>query len=231
VIGISTATAIATGYVHSCALLAGGSVQCWGNNTYGQLGNGTSAISTTPQSVSGAPAVIWSSSDTGVANVGANGMVSAISPGTTTITATATNGSVSGSTTLHVVTHTVGGTVSGLSGTVVLANNGGDNLAVVTNGVFTFATALAGGGAYDVSVVTQPSGQTCAVTNGSGTVGSADVSNVAVTCLANSVTPLSNTNASGGGGGGASDPLMLGLLCLTLAVRRAQLGSRKTNLL
>ena len=41
--------------------------------------------------------------------------------------------------------YTVGGTVSGLSGTVVLQDNGGDNLSVSANGSFTFATALADG--------------------------------------------------------------------------------------
>jgi alpha-tubulin suppressor-like RCC1 family protein len=33
-----TATAIAAGYYHSCAILDNGSVKCWGYNTYGQLG-------------------------------------------------------------------------------------------------------------------------------------------------------------------------------------------------
>ena len=42
-------------------------------------------------------------------------------------------------------TYTVGGTVSGLSGTVVLQDNGGDNLSVTANGSFTFATSLAPG--------------------------------------------------------------------------------------
>ncbi|HXS30100.1 MAG TPA: hypothetical protein VN755_04615, partial [Steroidobacteraceae bacterium] len=38
------------------------------------------------------------------------------------------------------VTYTVGGNVTGLSGTVVLQNNGGGNLSVSTSGAFTFAT-------------------------------------------------------------------------------------------
>ena len=33
-----TATAIATGYYHSCALLDNASVKCWGRNNFGQLG-------------------------------------------------------------------------------------------------------------------------------------------------------------------------------------------------
>ena len=33
-----TATAIAAGKYHNCALLDNASVKCWGQNTYGQLG-------------------------------------------------------------------------------------------------------------------------------------------------------------------------------------------------
>ena len=33
-----TATAIATGFHHTCALLDNASVKCWGNNDNGQLG-------------------------------------------------------------------------------------------------------------------------------------------------------------------------------------------------
>jgi alpha-tubulin suppressor-like RCC1 family protein len=40
VVGISTARAISTGGNHTCALLAGGALRCWGLNTRGQLGNG-----------------------------------------------------------------------------------------------------------------------------------------------------------------------------------------------
>ncbi len=77
---------------------------------------------------------------------------------------------------------TIGGTVSGLSGTVVLQNNGGDNLTRSVNGSFTFATALANGSAYNVTVLTQPSGQSCTVTNGAGTLSGSHVTNVSVAC-------------------------------------------------
>ena len=81
-------------------------------------------------------------------------------------------------------TFTVGGNVTGLQGTgLILQNNGGDNLAVTATGPFTFKTAVARGGAYNVTVSTQPSGPTqiCTVTGGSGTA-SANVTTVQVTC-------------------------------------------------
>ena len=89
-------------------------------------------------------------------------------------------------------TYTVGGSVSGLSGTVVLQDNGGDNLTLTANGTFTFATALAGGAAYAVTVKTNPASQTCTVSNGTGTIGSANITNVAVTCTNSSTTSSSS---------------------------------------
>ena len=83
----------------------------------------------------------------------------------------------------------VGGTVTGLSGTgLVLRINGGETTPIVADGQFTFATALPTGTAYTVDVVTHPSNpaQTCSVNNNEGTVGTQDVTNVAVTCSATS---------------------------------------------
>ena len=83
------------------------------------------------------------------------------------------------------VTYTVGGTVTGLTGSgLVLQNNGGDNLVVTTDGPFTFPTAIAAGASYSVTVQSQPSGQTCTVTNATGANIQADVTNVSVSCAA-----------------------------------------------
>ena len=82
-------------------------------------------------------------------------------------------------------TYTVGGTLSGLeSGTSVTLSNtvNHDAVAVSSNGTFTFPTALASGGTWNVVVNTQPTNQTCAVTNYQGSVTNADVTNIAVTC-------------------------------------------------
>ena len=51
--GITNASAVVAGYWHSCALLRSGMVQCWGDNMFGQLGNGTTTASLVPVTVSG----------------------------------------------------------------------------------------------------------------------------------------------------------------------------------
>jgi alpha-tubulin suppressor-like RCC1 family protein/subtilase family serine protease len=50
---VLTATPVAAGYRHTCALLPDASVQCWGYNLYGQLGNGKNQDSNKPVVVSG----------------------------------------------------------------------------------------------------------------------------------------------------------------------------------
>jgi 6-phosphogluconolactonase (cycloisomerase 2 family) len=79
---------------------------------------------------------------------------------------------------------TVGVTVSGLASgqQLTLQNNGGDSLVVTADGAFAFATAVAAGGSYDVTVGAQPTRQVCSVTSGSGTAITANVNTVSVSC-------------------------------------------------
>ena len=81
--------------------------------------------------------------------------------------------------------YTVSGAVTGLTGgSVVLQDNGGNNTTVSMGGSlnFTFTVPVASGSTYAVTVKTQPTGLTCTITNGSGTIAGADVTNVAVSC-------------------------------------------------
>ena len=87
-------------------------------------------------------------------------------------------------------TYSIGGTVSGAGGSLVLVDNGTDMLTVAQNGSFTFADPLATGATYQVTVGQSPVGQLCSVAQGSGTVGSADVTDVPVDLLGFSQQPL-----------------------------------------
>lgn len=85
-------------------------------------------------------------------------------------------------------TYRIQGTLSGLAATVVLQNDGGDNLTLTANGTFTFPTRIASGSTYAVAVISQPNSpsQICSVANGTGTVVSSDVTNVSVSCVTQS---------------------------------------------
>ena len=94
----------------------------------------------------------------------------------------------------------VGGTVAGLSGgtSVVLLDNGSDPITVGANGSFTFDQQVQSGNTYSVTVETQPIGETCLVTGGSGTIDGEgdDVTNVTVVCYATGTQPAAATTTT-----------------------------------
>ena len=108
-------------------------------------------------------------------------------------------------------TYTVSGTVSGNSGPVTLTNNGGDAQTVTSTGAgpwpFSFGPQNYGA-SWNVQVTSVPSGQTCLVNNGSGTI-TGNVTNVSVTCslttytVGGSITGLSSSGLTLSLNGGA----------------------------
>src|SRR5262249_37008483 len=93
-------------------------------------------------------------------------------------------------------TYTVGGTVTGLEGTGLVLREGSTGAETMPgNGSFAFGYAFASGASYDVRVATQPANpaQICTIANASGTIATADVTELTVSC----VTPSP---------GGALDP-------------------------
>lgn len=105
---------------------------------------------------------------------------------------------------------TLGGAVSGLAAgtSVILQNNGGDNLSLPINGPFTFPSTLTFRQGYDVKVLTQPDApsETCQVTQGSGNMPAMNVTSVSVTC---SVNPYAISGVISGLTGGEALKLRL----------------------
>jgi N-acetylneuraminic acid mutarotase len=81
------------------------------------------------------------------------------------------------------VSYNVGGSVSGLAAAGLVLANGGDTLNVSANATsFTMPTQLATGMAYAVTVKTQPSGLNCQLSNGTGTIVAAAITNIVIAC-------------------------------------------------
>jgi hypothetical protein len=97
--------------------------------------------------------------------------------------------------------YVVGGTVRGLAGSGLTLNN---DAGIPANG--TYPNLLGGtflsGQSYDVTVTTQPTNasQTCAVSNGTGTVSNTNVTNVLVTCTTNDYTVGGSVTGLAGSG-------------------------------
>ena len=94
----------------------------------------------------------------------------------------------------------VGGTISGLAGTGLRIEAGPANAVEPAPGAtgFTLPVGLGNTVSYDVGVAAQPEGQTCVVTNASGAVDAADVTDVEIHCFDNTTDPLAGTYVAPG---------------------------------
>ena len=82
------------------------------------------------------------------------------------------------------VTYELSGSVSGLvAGGLVLTAGAAEQVVGANGTLFKFGSVLVAGATYEVKVKTQPTGQNCTVANGTGTTGTADVGNVAISCV------------------------------------------------
>ncbi len=82
-------------------------------------------------------------------------------------------------------TFTIGGTVTGIPATesLIILNNNGDDLTLDNaDTTFVFATSISDGSTYIVTVDTDPASVACTITNETGTVSGANVTNVDITC-------------------------------------------------
>lgn len=111
--------------------------------------------------------------------------------------------------------YTIGGTVSGLTGPLQLLDNGNDPLSLTANGAFSFAVPLFDQASYDVTVASQPAGQTCSVSHGAGTVQAANVTSVQVACVTSAPAP---TYTLGGTVSGLTGTLVLAQGAQTVTV-------------
>ena len=108
--------------------------------------------------------------------------------------------------------YTVSGTVAGLAAgeSVSVQDNGQDTLALSANGAFSFPVNMDTGAAYAITVQSHTPGIACSVANGSGTVGSSNVTGIGISCAAGTQSVLYSFGAT------ATDGLNPGAAQLTV---------------
>lgn len=107
-------------------------------------------------------------------------------------------------------TYSLGGTVTGLEEgetITLLLENEEETLEVSADGSFTFETELEEDDMYEVSISDDPADQTCTITNESGTITNANVSDIEITCTTDEEEVTSYT--VGGTVSGLSGELIL----------------------
>jgi len=107
VTGLSSGvTAITAGRYHTCALLATGALTCWGDNTYGHLGDGTTIHRKTPTAVSGLDSGVGATTTTTTSTTTTSTTVAPTTTTTTTSTTVTPTTSTTTSTTVAPTTST-----------------------------------------------------------------------------------------------------------------------------
>jgi len=212
--GLTDVTDIAAGGRHTIAVKSDGTVWTWGSNEHGQLGVTTTEIcevystgrylstystfcSTTPVQVSDLTDItaitagwfhsiairtyntVWTWGGNKYGQLGAIttetcGYEDAFNCSPTPVQVSS---KVAG-------TFSVGGTLNDLTGTLVLQNNGGDDLTITENGPFTFVTELEDLAIYKIEILTQPDGQVCEIVSiNSGRINSTDITDLQIICF------------------------------------------------
>lgn len=85
------------------------------------------------------------------------------------------------------VSNTVGGKITGLTADNLTLNNGADTTGVIAKDAtsFTLPTSVIYGQTYGVTILKQPTGQTCTVKNGAGKMEDIAITTVEVICVNN----------------------------------------------
>jgi alpha-tubulin suppressor-like RCC1 family protein len=206
----AAASAVAAGYVHTCAL-AGGAAYCWGDNTTGAVGDGTTAPRASPvpvPGVSGATAITAGGGETAGASPSFHGHTCVLAGGNlscwgsndagqlgdgtfagTTAPVAVALGSQSGSATAvtagdrHTCAVVAGGAWCwGAGGSWQLGNGNTSNQSrpVQAQGLQSGVAAVAAGAAHGCAVVGSPAALACWGSNASGQSAGGDNSTLTV---------------------------------------------------